>query len=75
MEQLTLDQAAGDYGKQWHPELTGAAHTGFKAGAEWQKGQYKRILQLASFAANELDLLGATSLRDDIESELKRLRG
>jgi hypothetical protein len=46
----------------------------FKAGAEWQKEQYNRILVLAFNAANELNNRGACSLAGHIKTELERLQ-
>jgi hypothetical protein len=80
MEQLTLEQAAVIHANKAinsHREssrsFTESLNISFQAGAEWQKGQYKRILQLAFNAANELDSLGAVSLCNHIKTELEKL--
>jgi hypothetical protein len=82
MEQLTLEQAANKFAPSiegngfvecFNKLINETKQFGFKAGAEWQKEQYTRILQLAFNAANELDSLGAAFLCGEIKTELERL--
>jgi hypothetical protein len=80
MEQLTLEQAGScyinEYSKNippthsWHDSLS----LSFKAGAEWQKEQYKLLCTLAFQAANVCDDEGAVDLCNEIKAELERLQ-
>lgn len=55
MEQLTLEQAASNHSNKFMSGTT--AENSFKAGAEWQKEQYKELINLAR------QLLGAYDIR------------
>lgn len=82
MEQLTLEQAAHNNFPAGSKAGTGFyarimyenKKASFKAGAEWQKEQFRRILNLALDAASELDSLGETFISNDIKTELERLQ-
>jgi hypothetical protein len=76
MEKLILEQAALNHANKEYngsPAISTVRNISFQAGAEWQKEQYTRILQLAFNAANELDSLGAAYLCGEIKTELERL--
>jgi hypothetical protein len=81
MEQLTLEQAAGNHSRRscvTHAELKRSAeeidNIAFQAGAEWQKEQYKELIKLADNAAHELELEGAVTLANTIRAEIERLQ-
>lgn len=80
MEQLTLEQAAGNHSRRacvTHVELNRSAqeidNIAFQAGAEWLKEQYKELITHVICATQELDLCGAVDLSQKIIAQLKKL--
>lgn len=77
MEQLTEVEAAEKYCIHAKSPIGSLLYihkmNAFKAGAEWQKEQYKLLCKLAFEAANVCDSEGAVELCDEIKTELDRL--
>lgn len=69
MEQLTLEQAATEYAQP-----TKSARDAFKAGARWQKDQYKELIPLLDKLADLCHNVNEKFLSAQIESILKRLQ-
>jgi hypothetical protein len=75
MEQKTLEQAANEYSVQfWASEIKRNAISDFKAGAEWQKEQFKKLIHLAQQAASICEDEGDFAIAKSISIEIKRLQ-
>ena len=71
MGQLTLEQAAKEYSSSGYYR---DREETFKAGAKWQKEQYKKLIELAKLAANICEDEGAMVTAVDLREELERLQ-
>jgi hypothetical protein len=81
MEQLTLEQAAGNHARRscvTHVELSRSAeeiaNIGFQAGAAWQKEQYKRLIELIKEGCPVLLCEGFDDLVEQINNELSNIK-
>jgi hypothetical protein len=76
MEQLALEQAAElSFDNYKSPVLYKKNYTdGFEAGAEWQKEQYKRLIELIREGIPVLLTEGLDDLVDQIDTEIKLLQ-
>mgnify|MGYP001566571756 CR=1 FL=1 len=74
MDQLTLEQAARKYNPADSDELSAVERTAFKAGAEWQKEQYTRLIELIKEGIPVLLTEGFDELVELINNEIERLQ-
>lgn len=80
MEQLTLEQAAGNHSRRacvTHVELKRTAeeidNIAFQAGAEWQKEQFKELLLLIKEAMVVCSIEGQDDIIERIEAHISNL--
>jgi hypothetical protein len=82
MEQLTLEQAAANHSRRacvTHVELNRTAqeidNIAFQAGAEWQKEQYKHLLQIGRLLVDMCDnKLGVTFTSTQFRNALELIQ-
>ena len=80
---LVLDEAANKYAGNDNKDiqlsriganLMHAKINAFKAGAQWERGQYKQLLSFAYFAAEKLQDTASGGLAKMIQAELEKLK-
>ncbi len=81
MEQLTLEQAAVIHAnkainshREFNRSFTESLNISFQAGAEWQKEQYKRLIELIKEGRPVLSCEGFDDLVEQINNELSNIK-
>lgn len=74
MEQLTLKEAANSYYSENKHVYSPQTIAAFEAGAEWQKEQYNRLIELIREGIPVLLTEGFDDLVEQIDNELKQLQ-